>query len=136
MSHAVRLAALGERLDVLGVDALLVTSRANIRYLTGFGGTNGVVLVGPDGATFLTDFRYTERAAPLEEYMDVRQVERDVMKAACAHLAELAPGARRIGFESAHMTVAQHDRLAAARARSAGRDDGRGGAAARGEGRR
>ena len=114
MSHAVRLAALGARLDVLGVDALLVTSRANIRYLTGFGGTNGVVLVGPDGATFLTDFRYTERAAPLEEYMDVRQVERDVMKAACAHLAELAPGARRIGFESAHMTVAQHDRLAAA----------------------
>ena len=114
MSHAVRLAALGERLDSLGVDALLVTARANIRYLTGFGGTNGVVLVRPDGATFLTDFRYTERAAPLEAYMEVRQVERDVMKAACAHLAELAPGAQRVGFESAHMTVAQHDRLAAA----------------------
>ena len=114
MSHAARLAALGERLDSLGVDALLVTSPANIRYLTGFGGTNGVVLVRPDGATFLTDFRYTERAAPLEEYMEVRQVERDVMKAACAHLAELAPGAHRVGFESAHMTVAQHDRLAAA----------------------
>ena len=72
------------------------------------------MLVRPDGATFLTDFRYTERAAPLEAYMEVRQVERDVMKAACAHLAELAPGVRRVGFESAHMTVAQHDRLAAA----------------------
>ena len=114
MSHAVRLAALGERLDSLGVDGLLVTSRANIRYLTGFGGTNGVVLVRPDGATFLTDFRYAERAAPLEAYMEVRQVERDVMKAACTHLAELAPGALRVGFESAHMTFAQHDRLAAA----------------------
>jgi Xaa-Pro aminopeptidase len=114
VNHAVRLAALGERLDPLGVDALLVTSRANIRYLTGFGGTNGVVLVRPDGATFLTDFRYTERAAPLEAFMEVRQVERDVMKAACTHLAELAPGAQRVGFESAHMTVAQHDRLAAA----------------------
>ena len=114
MSHAVRLAALAERLDSLGVDALLVTARANIRYLTGFGGTNGVALVRPDGATFLTDFRYTERAAPLEAYMEVRQVERDVMKAACAHLAEIAPGAQRVGFESTHMTVAQHDRLAAA----------------------
>jgi len=114
MSHAVRLDALGGRLDALGVDALLVTSRANILYLTGFGGTNGVALVRPDGATFLTDFRYTERAAPLEAYMEVRQVERDVMRAACAHLAELAPGAQRIGFESAHMTVAQHERLAAA----------------------
>ena len=114
MSHADRLAALGERLDALGVDALLVTARANIRYLTGFGGTNGVVLVRPDAATFLTDFRYTQRAAPLEAFMEVRQVERDVMRAACAHLAELAPGAGRIGFESAHMTVAQHDRLAAA----------------------
>ena len=47
MSHAVRLAALGARLDSLGVDALLVTSRANIRYLTGFGGTNGVASSAP-----------------------------------------------------------------------------------------
>ena len=114
MSHAARLGALGARLDSLGVDALLVTSRANILYLTGFGGTNGVALVRPDGSTFLTDFRYTERAAPLEAYMEVRQVERDVMRAACEHLAELAPGAQRIGFESAHMTVAQHERLVAA----------------------
>ena len=68
--------------------------------------------------------------------MDVRQVERDVMQAACDHLAELAPGARRIGFESAHMTVAQHDRLAAAAPAPPVADDGRGRAAARGEGRR
>ena len=114
MSHADRLAELGQRLDGLGVDALLVTSRANIRYLTGFGGTNGVALVRPAAATFLTDFRYTERAAPLEAFMDVRQVTRDVMKAACEHLAELVPGSSRIGFESAHMTVAQHERLIAA----------------------
>ena len=111
MSYADRLAALGQRLDGFGVDALLVTSRANVRYLTGFGGTNGVALVRPGAATFLTDFRYTERAAPLQAYMEVRRVERDVIKSACDHLAELAPGAQRIGFESAHMTVAQHGRL-------------------------
>jgi Xaa-Pro aminopeptidase len=114
VSHAARLAALEEQLDSLGVDALLVTAPPNVRYLTGFGGTNGVALVRPDGATFLTDFRYTERAAPLREYMEVRQVERDVMKSACDQLAELVPDANRIGFERAHMTVAQHERLAAA----------------------
>ncbi len=114
MSHAERLAELGRRLDGLGVDALLVTSRANIRYLTGFGGTNGVALVRPEAATFLTDFRYAERAAPLEAFMEVRQVARDVMKAACEHLAELVPGSARIGFESTHMTVAQNERLKAA----------------------
>ena len=114
MSYRDRLAALGQRLDALGVNALLVTSRANIRYLTGFAGTNGVVLVRPEAATFLTDFRYTERAAPLEAFMEVRQVDRDVMKSAYEHLAELAPDAERVGFESAHMTVAQHERLAAA----------------------
>jgi Xaa-Pro aminopeptidase len=114
VSHGDRLAALGARLESLGVDALLVTSRANIRYLTGFGGTNGVAVVRPDAATFLTDFRYVERAAPLQAYMEVRQVARDVMKSACEHLAELAPGATRVGFESAHMTVAQHERLTAA----------------------
>jgi Xaa-Pro aminopeptidase len=119
VSHSDRLAALGQRLDALGVDALLVTSRANIRYLTGFAGTNGVALVRPGAATFLTDFRYTERAAPLEAFMEVRQVERDVMKSACEHLAELAPDAQRVAFESAHMTVAQHERLVAAAAPAA-----------------
>jgi Xaa-Pro aminopeptidase len=114
VSYADRLAALGQRLDGFGVDALIVASRANVRYLTGFGGTNGVALVRPDAATFLTDFRYTERAAPLKAYMEVRRVERDVIKSACERLAELAPGAQRVGFESAHMTVAQHDRLVAA----------------------
>jgi Xaa-Pro aminopeptidase len=114
VSYAERLDALGQRLEALGVDALLVTSAANIRYLTGFGGTNGVALVRPGGATFLTDFRYTERAAPLQAYMEVRRAEREVIRSACEHLAELAPGAQRIGFESAHMTVAQHERLAAA----------------------
>ena len=42
-----------------GLDVLLVTEPVNIRYLTGFTGTNGLALVGADGMRrFLTDFRY------------------------------------------------------------------------------
>ena len=51
-------AALGE----LDLDRMLVTNLVNVRYLTGFGGTNGACVCGPDTRLFLTDFRYTERA--------------------------------------------------------------------------
>ncbi|MDQ6666227.1 MAG: Xaa-Pro peptidase family protein [Acidobacteriota bacterium] len=44
------------------LDAFFIASAANVRYLTGFTGSNGVLLVEPDGATFLTDPRYRIQA--------------------------------------------------------------------------
>ena len=44
------------------LDSLLVTNLLNVRYLTGFTGTNGIAVVGPDVRRFLTDSRYVERA--------------------------------------------------------------------------
>ena len=43
--------------------ALLVTSPVNVRYLSGFTGSNGVLLVGVDLAVLATDGRYAEQAA-------------------------------------------------------------------------
>jgi Xaa-Pro dipeptidase len=61
MDHAGRLAVLmGGR-----ERPLLVTSLTNIRYLTGFTGSNAFLVVGPDRATFLTDGRYGESAGRL-----------------------------------------------------------------------
>ena len=45
------------------VDGLLVTAPANVRYLSGFTGTNGWLLLGSEQALFLTDPRYAEQAA-------------------------------------------------------------------------
>jgi Xaa-Pro aminopeptidase len=45
------------------LDRMLVTDLTNVRYLTGFTGTNGACVCGPGVRLFLTDFRYTERAA-------------------------------------------------------------------------
>ena len=59
MSRADRVAA---RLAERELDLLLVTDLVNLRYLTGFTGTNGIAVVGPDTRRFLTDFRYVERA--------------------------------------------------------------------------
>src|SRR3954454_17966807 len=56
----------GERLAKLvadrELDQFFVSDLVNIRYLTGFTGTNAACLVSPDERVFFTDFRYTERA--------------------------------------------------------------------------
>ncbi len=58
-----RAARLAEKLPEIGADLLVVTSLVNVRYLTGFTGSNGLALIGPDTRAFLTDFRYLEQSA-------------------------------------------------------------------------
>ena len=104
-----------ERLATLAVeaqlDALLVSNLINLRYLTGFTGTNGLALVGPGIRSFMTDFRYVERAA--EEVADFDRVRAPQGELAEAVIA-LLPARRplRLGFDDAHVTVKNHARLA------------------------
>ncbi len=49
-------------MEAEGLDALLVTSRPNIRYLTGFSGSAGVAVATRSGQLLVTDFRYDEQA--------------------------------------------------------------------------
>ena len=46
-----------------GLERMLITNLVNVRYLTGFTGSNGACICGPGDRAFLTDFRYIERAA-------------------------------------------------------------------------
>lgn len=88
------------------LDSLLVTNLVNVRYLTGFTGTNGACVVTPERRLFLTDFRYTEQA---EE--QVREFERlPAGRDMAADLAEHLMG--RAGFDDAHMSVRTHAKLA------------------------
>ena len=87
------------------LDRMLVTDLVNVRYLTGFGGTNGACVCGEGVRLFLTDFRYTERAAAEVEDWDVLTVEGDWL----ASLAEHLTG--RVGFEDDHMAVRTLRRL-------------------------
>lgn len=57
-----RLALLRERMADAGMDALLVLQRENVRYLTGFTGSAGVVLVTRRSVHLITDFRYQLQA--------------------------------------------------------------------------
>ncbi len=71
MDHAGRISRLSDGLEANGIDALLVTSLANVRYLTGFSGTNGQVLLTRARAVFLTDPRYRARASEIVKGADV-----------------------------------------------------------------
>lgn len=99
------------RLSELGADALLVTKPVNVRYLSGYSGTNGQILIGSEDV-FLTDPRYEEQSR--HEVPDVR---REIYKTSSAAIGESAGmygtlgsvvkelGVKRLGVEAGHMTL-------------------------------
>ncbi len=108
MNHAGRLEAARAAMGRAEVEAMLVSGLVNIRYLTGFTGSNALVVIGPDTATLLTDFRYQTASEPLRAWVDVELAERDVIRTAAERLDGLTSGALRVGFEPAQMTVERH----------------------------
>jgi Xaa-Pro aminopeptidase len=87
------------------LDLILVTELVNVGYLTGFGGTNGACVCGPDTRLFLTDFRYTERAEAEVDGWEILTVRDDWL----GGIAERLSG--RVGFEDDHVTVRLLERL-------------------------
>ncbi len=107
MSLPERQARIGEVLREEGLDALIITDLVNIRYLSGFVGSNGVLVVMPESRVLLTDSRYTAAARSQVEDTDVVIAGRDLMD----RLADVVPQGRA-GIEAEHVTVARRDRIA------------------------
>jgi Xaa-Pro aminopeptidase len=93
----------------LEVDALLVTNLVNVRYLTGFTGSNGLCVLGPGLRRFVTDFRYLERAADEVEGFEIERAPQEFLAALGAGWDA---GPLRLGFEDDALTVRQHRRIA------------------------
>lgn len=109
MDHALRRNRLASRLPDLGADAVLVTRLPNVRYLSGFTGSNGQVLVTAEGGTFFSDPRYEEQAT--HEVPDLARITyRPDFLAVFADACREA-GARRVAFESNGVTHRFHQRL-------------------------
>ncbi|HHX26218.1 MAG TPA: aminopeptidase P family protein [Firmicutes bacterium] len=107
-----RLVALRERLSYAGIDGLLITRPENRRYITGFTGSAGVVVVSRDRAFFVTDFRYVEQAtyqAPefrvIEHGLKIVDTLREIVEEA---------GITRLGFEKDVITYKQHETFSSA----------------------
>jgi Xaa-Pro aminopeptidase len=96
-----RRGAVGSGLAARRLDALLVSFGPNLRYLSGFTGSNGLLLALVDRAILFTDPRYLIRARQ-ESTCEVRIVAGPLAPAVVSAIARLR--LKRIGFEPAHMT--------------------------------
>lgn len=121
-----RISQLQESLTSHDLDALVVSSATNIRYLTGFSGSNGTVVITTTSATLITDNRYGERAADeLEVGNPHAGVDVEIALAPGAGHEELErrlSDCRTIGLEASDLSwsaaTALSDRLGAERIQS------------------
>jgi Xaa-Pro aminopeptidase len=99
------LAAVAER----ELDALLVSNLVNLRWLTGFTGSNAAAVLGPAQRRFVTDFRYLSQVAEQIDEGWAREIASDLLKRVAGGLPD---GPFKLGFDDTHLTVKQHAQLA------------------------
>ena len=110
-AQAARRARAQEKIAAGDADAALITSLANVRYLTGLASSNAALLLPADGPGVLaTDSRYAEAAK--RDAPDLELVIERVIEPALTRLAT-ERGLRTVAFEAQVMTVEQHEALAA-----------------------
>jgi Xaa-Pro aminopeptidase len=106
-----RLEELRAVLSAQHLDALLVTSIANVRYLTGFSGSSALLVVAPVDLVLLTDFRYeTQVASEVGSAARIVIESKSLWSRLWDVLHELA-GAERIGFEAQYLPHRDFQRL-------------------------
>lgn len=97
-----RRAAIAARLQAEKLDAVLVTSLVNVRYLTGFTGSNALLLLSRNSARLFTDPRYTTQAAA-EASCPVTIVKKGpLLNEAIARIQKAK--IRKLGFEKSHLS--------------------------------
>jgi Xaa-Pro aminopeptidase len=116
MSELARLSRLASVLSEQKLDRLLVSAPVNVRYLCGYTGTNGLLLIDAGEQAehrFFTDFRYASQSAEQVPAEIEREIAPgDLLEAAALALGDGgAQGERTLGFEDTSLTVKQHARL-------------------------
>jgi Xaa-Pro aminopeptidase len=110
MEHEQRVTRLQSVLADEGLEALFVTDLTNVRYLTGFSGSNAQLLITGDSATFLSDGRYRARAASLVKGADI-VIYPDGLGDALPSLLQ-DKGLKKLGLEGGNVTLATRDSIA------------------------
>ncbi|HEX9165583.1 MAG TPA: Xaa-Pro peptidase family protein [Gemmatimonadales bacterium] len=105
-----RLAALRRRLAETALDGLLVSHPANIRYLTWFSGSAGMLLVTSARTVLITDARYASQAPAESGQVAEVEIEAANLWDRLRRVLAAAP-IRVLGFEKDRMTVAATERL-------------------------
>ncbi|CAM4318097.1 Xaa-Pro peptidase family protein [Paenibacillus alkaliterrae] len=104
--EALRLERVRQQLDELGLDALFITNAFNRRYLTGFTGSSGYVLITKEKALLFTDFRYSSQAAEQAKAYEI--VQHAIKPAESILEAIQSLGVKKLGFEKNNVTFAAY----------------------------
>lgn len=102
MTSKAKLEQLSSLVAKEGVEALLVKSPANVRYLSGFTGQESALLVTGDEAILVLDFRYWTQAKQETEGVTIYQMEHGLVAAIKELVA--SHNIRRLGFESGNLS--------------------------------
>ena len=119
MDHSSRQQRLREALLGARLDVLLVTHLPNIRYLCGFSGSAGALLIDEGGSTFFTDGRYTQQAEAEVQGARVIIAKKGVLASAAGWASRKRSASRsaksqRLGVEGEYLTVAARRSLSEA----------------------
>ncbi len=109
MSLKNRLSKLRQKLTESEVDALLISQPENRRYLSGFDGSDGFLLITPQNTILATDFRFIEQARRQAPDYQIFQITNDIADWFPRLVAEF--NLTRLGFEAGHITFALYQQL-------------------------
>jgi Xaa-Pro dipeptidase len=110
VDHALRRARVAERLEGWGCGGLVVTRLPNVRYLTGFTGSNGQLLLATGGSVLFTDGRYEEQSRREAPDLD-RRICPDGFEPPLAEVCA-ERGIERLAFEGEGITFDGYTRMA------------------------
>jgi Xaa-Pro aminopeptidase len=115
VNYPARLQGLQKDFSELGFDVLLISHLANMRYLCGFTGSSGVLLVSPEACLFFTDGRYREQSRDEVKGAKVVIGQRSALASAAEWFAKRRKSSNsrgwKLGIEGEHFTVADRRRL-------------------------
>lgn len=106
-----KLTKLREALETNELDAILITSPINRRYVSGFTGTAGVAIISKNDACFITDFRYKSQATTQAKDFKVVEHKQLIELEIRDQLKNMR--VRRLGFEQGTVTFSQYEKYKA-----------------------
>ena len=109
MNISSRLRRLRQKVIKKGLDGLVITKLPNVRYMSGFTGSEALILLCRDRVLFLTDFRYVEQAQGECKDLEIVERKKSPMKALGGLAKELR--LKVLGFESEALSFAQYSEL-------------------------
>ena len=112
MDHKGRMKRAQEAFDGARLDALIVTHLPSVRYLCGFTGSAGILVINSRESVFFTDGRYTEQSREEVKAARIRIEKGKSVQAGLSNWINGTRGLRRIGIEAAHLSVADRDGFA------------------------